>query len=221
MNSKLDPRSSQSDGQRPSRYLPPQGVLRRLLHEIYIVLAYDVWRRQLQTRGGWRPDAAIRVLECGSGPGLLLKLIGRWFSNASTFGLNLDPSLISVAREETPRSHFIQASAQEIPFEDRSFDLIFALHVTEHLPHPDHFVVEARRVLKSRGGGLSSRRRTLGASAHALWDDIGTVGPMKLISIFIHPPIGEIFSAATVLQSYRMGLRAYQAFRFYGLCRLR
>ena len=102
----------------------------------------------LQKKDSWRPDAAISVLECGSGPGLLLRLIEKWFPKVSTYGLDLDSSLIRVADREATRSRFTEASAEEIPFRNQSFDIVFALHIIEHLPHPDRFVNEAHRVLK-------------------------------------------------------------------------
>jgi SAM-dependent methyltransferase len=67
------------------------------------------------------------------------------------YGLDLDIQLIHEAQTQTARSHFVQATAIEIPFSDTTFDLVIALHLVEHLPQPERFFAEARRVLRGKG----------------------------------------------------------------------
>ena len=134
------------------RYLPPpRGTLRRAYHEFYIHLAYDVWRRQISAFGRWSSRDSIRALECGTGPGFLLKCLERWFPKASLYGLDIDIQLIHEAQTQTARSHFVRGSAQELPFSEATFDLVIALHLIEHLPEPACFFAEARRVLRGKG----------------------------------------------------------------------
>ena len=45
----------------------------------------------------------------------------------------------------------IHASAEELPFEDNTFDLVFSSHVIEHVPDPNKAVLEINRVLKQGG----------------------------------------------------------------------
>jgi len=143
---------SSKGGDVSSCYLPtPQGTLRRAWHEFYIRLAYNVWRRQISTFGRWSSRDSIYVLECGTGPGFLLICLGRWFPKAILFGLDVDFQLICEAQTKTTRSHFVQASATQIPFSDTTFDLVIALHLIEHLPEPAWFFAEARRVLRNKG----------------------------------------------------------------------
>jgi SAM-dependent methyltransferase len=44
-----------------------------------------------------------------------------------------------------------QIDAQDLPFEDGSFDVILLLEAIYYLPEPDRFVAEARRVLRDGG----------------------------------------------------------------------
>ena len=135
-----------------SRYLPPpRGILRRNYYESFIRLAYDIWRRQIRVIGRWSSRDSIRVLECGTGPGFLLKCLERWFPKASLCGLDIAIQLIHEAQTQTARSHFVRGSAQELPFSDTTFDLVIALHLVEHLSQPTRFFAEARRVLRGEG----------------------------------------------------------------------
>jgi SAM-dependent methyltransferase len=135
-----------------SRYLPPpRGSLRRIYHETFLRLAYDVWRRQLRHFGHWSAQDSVHILECGSGPGFLLKFLERCFPEAHPFGLDTSKQLIEEARTQTARTHFVQTSAVEIPFLSATFDLVIALHLVEHLPQPARFFAEARRVLRRNG----------------------------------------------------------------------
>src|SRR4051812_49586039 len=53
----------------------------------------------------------------------------------------------------------VVGSAEELPFEDDSFDAVHAAHVIEHLEHPERLVSESARV--TRAGG-----RLAGATPH-------------------------------------------------------
>ena len=44
---------------------------------------------------------------------------------------------------------FIVGDAQELPFVDKSFDLVICRHVLEHLPNPQRFILEIKRVSKA------------------------------------------------------------------------
>ena len=154
---------------RCSHYLPPpRDSLRRIYHEFFLRLAYDVWRRQIRHFGHWSPQGSIHVLECGSGPGFLLKSIERWFSRANLFGLDIDTQLIDEARTQTARTHFVQTSAVEMPFSNATFDLVIALHLVEHLPQPARFCAEARRVLRGQGLLVIATPNPMGVGARVM-----------------------------------------------------
>jgi 2-polyprenyl-3-methyl-5-hydroxy-6-metoxy-1,4-benzoquinol methylase len=59
--------------------------------------------------------------------------------------------VIDQARIQTGRSHLVRGSAQELPFSEGTFDLVIALHLVEHLPQPERFFAEARRVVRNKG----------------------------------------------------------------------
>jgi SAM-dependent methyltransferase len=81
----------------------------------------------------------------------MLKCIKRWYPNARSIGLDLDRLLIREARAQVPKATFVEGSALDIPLKNESVDLVIALHLVEHLPNPDRFMQEVRRILKPRG----------------------------------------------------------------------
>lgn len=40
---------------------------------------------------------------------------------------------------------------QELPFEDQTYDFVFASHVLEHIPNDEKAISEIRRILKPNG----------------------------------------------------------------------
>lgn len=90
------------------------------------------------------------VLEVGCGVGAFC----RWC--AEELGLNivgLDPSSEAIQRAEQaiPSAKFVVGYAEGLPFSAHTFDTVVSLEVVEHLPQPEKFFQEAKRVLKEGG----------------------------------------------------------------------
>lgn len=90
------------------------------------------------------------VLEvaCGSGQGVgyLASL-----SRSVTAG-DYSAALLAIARRHyASRIRFHQFDAQELPFPERSFDVVIIFEALYYIPHPERFFAEAKRVLRPGG----------------------------------------------------------------------
>ena len=116
---------------------------------LYLRLTYDIWRRLLPRYVS--SEEPLRILECGTGPGVLLSFLEGWFPRARLFGLDIDLGALGQSRETARRAQHLQASAEALPFPAEAFDLIISLHMVEHLREPERFLKEAFRVLRPGG----------------------------------------------------------------------
>jgi SAM-dependent methyltransferase len=81
-----------------------------------------------------------RILDVGAGSGYLQDVVSDY--------IGLD---ISGSARRYFHKPFIQGSATDLPFGEDSFDAIWTVWVLEHVPQPEHALVEMRRVLKNDG----------------------------------------------------------------------
>ena len=81
-----------------------------------------------------------KVLEVGAGKGTLQDIVPDYT------GLDLSAS----ARKHFHKP-FVRASATNMPFRDSAFDGIWSIWVLEHIPNPEHALLEMRRVVKDGG----------------------------------------------------------------------
>lgn len=102
-----------------------------------------------------------RVLDCGCGPGTITAGIADCVGPAgSVTGIDANPSQLELARQTLSatlaRVDLRAGSVYAIPFEDGSFDAVFAHALFEHLADPLRAGRELFRVL--RPGGIAALR---------------------------------------------------------------
>ncbi len=101
-----------------------------------------------------------RVLDVGCGTGRLLSLLAE--RGAVGTGVELAPEMVAVARRANPQMDIRQGTAEDLPFDDGTFDLVVACLAYHHLGAPERFLAEATRVLVP-GGRLVVAEPRLGA----------------------------------------------------------
>jgi lipopolysaccharide/colanic/teichoic acid biosynthesis glycosyltransferase/2-polyprenyl-3-methyl-5-hydroxy-6-metoxy-1,4-benzoquinol methylase len=90
------------------------------------------------------------LLELGCGPGVGLGYLSK--SARRVVGGDFDPKLVEIANQHYQgRVEICRLDAQQLPYEDESFDVILLLEAIYYLPKPEEFVAEARRVLRQDG----------------------------------------------------------------------
>ena len=91
------------------------------------------------------------LLDVGCGTGFLIDLLQKQ-RKAEYIGLDLSSKMIEVALSKNiPNASFIQGTANKLPFEDKSFDIVVCSQSFHHYPYQKEALQEALRVLRPRG----------------------------------------------------------------------
>jgi len=91
------------------------------------------------------------ILDIGCGTGRLLRRIHARWPQASLVGIDLAEGMVSRARQLTPNATIYLASADHIPLQDASVDLVTTTMSFHHWSKQDQGVRESSRVLRPRG----------------------------------------------------------------------
>ena len=113
-------------------------------------------------------DSGLDVLDAGCGVGSIALDLAATIAPGRIVGIDVDPEQIEVATTTAAQrgidnAEFAAASVYELPFDESSFDVVYANAVLFYLREPLRALVEFKRVL--RPGGLAAVSD----------DDLGTV----------------------------------------------
>jgi SAM-dependent methyltransferase len=93
-----------------------------------------------------------QVLDLACGIGYGTHILSKSENVQIVFGVDYDYASIQLAnRRYFPKCNFLVGLANEIPFQQKSFDSIVSFETLEHLTNPIHTLKEFRRVLRSDG----------------------------------------------------------------------
>jgi len=113
-----------------------------------------------------------RLLDVATGPGYVAERAAA--RGASVVGIDLAEGMLELARQRLDGVELLRADAEELPFDDTSFDAVTGGFVINHLPDPQRALAEAARVLVS-GGQLAfsvwdhpERMRVIGVVSDAI-----------------------------------------------------
>jgi ubiquinone/menaquinone biosynthesis C-methylase UbiE len=92
------------------------------------------------------------LLDIGCADGVFTNEIYRALNPGShVFGIDIYHPSIAFAQKQYPQIKFRKASAEKLPYEKQSFDIITCLEMLEHVTDPNRVLMEMRRVLKPKG----------------------------------------------------------------------
>ena len=131
-------------------------------------------------RSGLEPGMDLLDVGCGTGNAT----IPAARDGARVTGLDFSPELLEIARERASDAmvevEWIEGDAQELPFEDASFDRVISTF--GHMFAPDHERTAAEMLRVCRPGGTI---------AVACWTPEGSIGRMfRTIAELVPPPPG-------------------------------
>jgi 2-polyprenyl-3-methyl-5-hydroxy-6-metoxy-1,4-benzoquinol methylase len=89
-----------------------------------------------------------RLLEVGSGLG---HLVGQLEDAFETYGCDINHWAVNRSKSVVQNTKLQTASAQELPFNDDSFNVVIIKHIVEHLPDPQKAILEIGRVTEPGG----------------------------------------------------------------------
>ena len=89
-----------------------------------------------------------RVLDVGAGMGYFSRNLARWGGYVTA--MDMGPALLGKVREKCP-VNTVAGSVLDLPFDDKSFDLVLCTEVIEHSADPRRAVAELCRVTAASG----------------------------------------------------------------------
>ena len=103
-----------------------------------------------------QPLGNARILDVGSGPGLVALLLAQENPTVSVVGIDYSPTQVRAAnrlriRNEIQNCSFRQCDAMDLPFKDASFDIVISWASIKHWPNVKRGLQEIRRVLMPNG----------------------------------------------------------------------
>jgi len=88
------------------------------------------------------------VLDVGTGSGIFAEAFAK--NIATVVGIDANPEMIEVSKGLVPGANFQQATAESIPFPDKTFDLVFLGLVLHEADDAQKAISESRRCAKQR-----------------------------------------------------------------------
>ncbi len=90
-----------------------------------------------------------KVLDIGAGTGRISVYLANRGAKVTAF--DLSPKMLELVRKKNPKIQTIVGDAENLPFEDSSFDIAIAAFLIVHLKDPAKFFDDVYRVLKDGG----------------------------------------------------------------------
>lgn len=95
-------------------------------------------------------------LDIGCASGYMLSILATSFPNAKYYGVDAYKKAVDYAKRKYPKITFKTGTAESLPFDNGTFDLIIFYETIEHVENPQLSLDEIKRVLRKNGLGIIS-----------------------------------------------------------------
>lgn len=92
-----------------------------------------------------------RILDIGSGGGLITECLPYYFPKAQVFGCDVSNTAIKYAKQYGTSKVKYKVMKKKLPYSSNYFDVSVCLDVLEHIPDVPYFLKEVGRILKKDG----------------------------------------------------------------------
>ncbi|TCT42072.1 bifunctional demethylmenaquinone methyltransferase/2-methoxy-6-polyprenyl-1,4-benzoquinol methylase UbiE [Martelella mediterranea] len=131
-----------------------------MMNDLMSAGLHRAWKDAMISALNPPPDPEYRILDVAGGTGdIAFRIVEASRKMAKATVLDINGSMLSVGEDRAKKKGlaenctFVEANAEELPFEDKTFDAYTIAFGIRNVPHIDKALSEAYRVLK-RGGRL-------------------------------------------------------------------
>lgn len=124
------------------------------------------WHQRYRAQSGWtehvrkylfekiKPHADVRVLEVGSGTGVIMAAVHQEGYRRIT-GIDLDYPSIAYSKSQVPSCQHVQGDGHQLPFRTDTFEITVCHYLLIWTAHPAQILSEMRRVTRPGGWVLA------------------------------------------------------------------
>lgn len=94
------------------------------------------------------------ILDIGCDGGTLLEKVAERAGAKTVVGIDVSDEAVAYTLNKLPQFDVLVGDAEQLPFQESSFEAIFASEVLEHIHRPDLLFTEMRRCMTEDGYGL-------------------------------------------------------------------
>jgi ubiquinone/menaquinone biosynthesis C-methylase UbiE len=117
--------------------------------QLLVPALFQEWADRLAKADEIKPSHKVLDVACGTG--VLARAVAKYHPDTSITGLDPNPGMLAVARKKSPTISWQQGRAEELPFDDESFDIVLSQFGLMLFSSAKTALKEMKRVLKPGG----------------------------------------------------------------------
>ena len=139
-------------------------------------LIQRVWHtRRIAWISGLVSEVDGRILDVGCDGATLTAIVAKKSAAEDVIGIDISKESVVYSKRKHPEFQLAVGNAEELPFQDATFDMVFCSEVLEHVEHPEKLLAEIKRCLKADGHCIVEvpTESILFKATWALWTRLG------------------------------------------------